>query len=41
MFGLLKLQNYRFTRVYGNFLNGDFVASRSTKLYDVLNPVTQ
>ena len=41
MLGLSKLQRYHFTRVYGNFVNGEFVESKATKFYDIRNPVTQ
>jgi len=41
MLALSKFQKYNFTRVYGNFLNGEFQRSKATKLYDIRNPVTQ
>ena len=41
MLGLAKLQRYHFTRVYGNFVNGEFVDSKASKFYEIRNPVTQ
>jgi hypothetical protein len=42
MFGLSRLQRYSFAiRTYSNFYNGDFVPSKSSKYYEVYNPVTQ
>ena len=41
MLGLSKFQRYNFTKVYGNFVDGDFVKSKATKFYDIKNPVTQ
>lgn len=41
MLGLAKLQRYHFTRVYGNFVNGEFVDSKASTFYDIKNPVTQ
>ena len=41
MLGLAKLQRYHFARVYGNFVNGEFVDSKATHFYDIKNPVTQ
>jgi len=41
MLRLINLQNYQFARIYSNFYNGQFVPSKSTKFYDVFNPVTQ
>lgn len=41
MLGLAKLQRYHFVKVYGNFINGEFVASKADKFYDIKNPVTQ
>ena len=38
-----KLQRFSFAapRVYQNFVNGEFVASKGTKYYEVYNPATQ
>ena len=41
MLALAKYQKYNFTRVYGNFVNGEFVHSKATKFYEIRNPVTQ
>jgi malonate-semialdehyde dehydrogenase (acetylating)/methylmalonate-semialdehyde dehydrogenase len=41
MLGLLKYQKYSFARVYSNYVNGEFVPSKSTKYYEIHNPVTQ
>lgn len=41
MLALAKYQRFSFSRLYRNFYNGDFVNSKSTKLYDIRNPVTQ
>ncbi len=41
MLALTKFQRFNFTRVYGNFYNGDFHKSKGTKNYEVRNPVTQ
>ena len=41
MLGLAKLQRYHFTRVYGNFVNGEFVDSKASKFYEIRSPVTQ
>lgn len=41
MIGLAKIQKYYFTRVYGNFVAGEFVQSKGTKHYEIRNPVTQ
>lgn len=41
MLGLAKLQRYQFAKVYGNFINGEFVQSKADKFYDIKNPVTQ
>ena len=39
---LTKLQRYCFgVRTYANFLNGEFVQSKSSKFYEIYNPVTQ
>jgi hypothetical protein len=36
-----RIQKFHFTRVYGNFFNGDFHQSKASKFYDIRNPVTQ
>jgi malonate-semialdehyde dehydrogenase (acetylating)/methylmalonate-semialdehyde dehydrogenase len=41
MLALTKFQRYNFTKIYGNFFNGEFVQSKATKFYDIKNPVTQ
>lgn len=41
MLGLARIQRYNFVRVYGNFIDGDFVPSKATKFYEHRNPVTQ
>ena len=41
MLGLAKLQRYHFARVYGNFVDGEFVESKTSKYFDIKNPVTQ
>lgn len=41
MIGLAKLQKYQFARLYGNFVGGEFVQSKGTKVYEIRNPVTQ
>jgi len=41
MLALSKYQKYNFTRLYGNFVNGEFVNSKATKFYEIRNPVTQ
>ena len=41
MIGLAKLQKYQFARRYGNFVGGEFVQSKGTKVYEIRNPVTQ
>jgi len=42
MFGLSRIQKYFFSiRTYSNFYNGDFTPSKSSKFYEVYNPVTQ
>lgn len=41
MLALSKFQKYNFARLYGNFVNGEFVVSKGTKVYDIKNPVTQ
>ena len=39
---LIRLNRCNFgVRVYQNFDNGQFVPSKSSKFYEVLNPVTQ
>lgn len=41
MLGLAKFQRYHFARVYGNFVNGEFVDAKGPTFYDIRNPVTQ
>jgi acyl-CoA reductase-like NAD-dependent aldehyde dehydrogenase len=41
MLALTKYQRYTFAKVYGNFVNGEFVKSKATKHYDIKNPLTQ
>ena len=42
MQALTRLQRFCFAqRVYSNFFDGQFVPSKSTKYYEVYNPVTQ
>ena len=41
MLALSKFQKYNFARLYGNFVNGEFVKLQGNKVYDIKNPVTQ
>jgi malonate-semialdehyde dehydrogenase (acetylating)/methylmalonate-semialdehyde dehydrogenase len=41
MLGLVRLNRFRFAQIYPNFIDGEFVQSKSNKFFDVRNPVTQ
>ena len=41
MLAFTKYQRYNFTRLYGNFVNGEFINSKASKFYEIRNPVTQ
>jgi malonate-semialdehyde dehydrogenase (acetylating)/methylmalonate-semialdehyde dehydrogenase len=38
---LTRFHKYTFTRIYKNFVNGEFVEPKDTQRYPVRNPVTQ
>lgn len=38
---LTRFQAYTFSRVFKNFVNGDFVDAQDVERYPVKNPVTQ
>ncbi len=41
MLRLNQLYAYNFARLYKNFYNGEFVASKGDKVFNIYNPVTQ